>query len=423
MDTSVSRWIIWISFLCLVLHSTELNTTASAGDLSTEELQNITKTIVNDVQAGSILLNLLNSTGVAIAEPRQDPEDPNWQVVLSDTNIALQTLAQPSEMRLSNTIVPLHEGAPFSTQPKLQIYDSSGNVIDKLGTNTNPWQITASIVSGTGHAAGQLTGTTTVPYQYGLANFTDLAISHFGDDYGLNFTVTYPVGVNLFTLTNFSLTRRPLKVNAMSIPTTVVANSSISLMIKLEDAVTSQIIEQTHWRITDWEVCVTLDGLEFYKGKQFGELNTKFNATTGLATLSDIRFTEPGMVILKIGVTSVPAEYSLETQLLINIRRADLYASSRNSSTQMLLRFEAYYNSIVAAGYQLPFETVIGNFLIRRYPDIDLDSVQIDSGGVTITYQITSGGSLQTNGTLILCDALDDGTSEIFGLLNFITLN
>lgn len=134
-------------------------------------------------------------------------------------------------------------------------------------------------------------------------------------------------------------------------------------------------------QITDWEVCVTLDGLEFYKGKQFGGLNTKFNATTGLATLSDIRFTEPGMVILKIGVTSVPAEYSLETQLLINIRRADLYASSGNSSTQMLqLRFEADYSSIVAAGYQLQFQAVIGNFLIRRYPDIDLDSVQIDSG-------------------------------------------
>lgn len=44
-------------------------------------------------------------------------------------------------------------------------------------------------------------------------------------------------------------------------------------------------------------------------------------------------------------------------------------------------------------------------------------------GGVTIAYQITAGGSLQTNGTLTLCGALDDGTSEIFGLLNFITLN
>lgn len=121
-----------LNFSCLIFLCSELNTTASAGDLSTEELQNITTTIVNDVQAGSTLLNLLNSTGVAIAEPPPDPEDPNWQVVLSDTNIALQTLAQPSEMRLSNTIVPLHEGAPFSTQPKLQIYDSSVSVFKSV---------------------------------------------------------------------------------------------------------------------------------------------------------------------------------------------------------------------------------------------------------------------------------------------------
>lgn len=124
-----------LSFSCLISLCSELNTTASAGDLSTEELQNITTTIVNDVQAGSTLLNLLNSTGVAIAEPPPDPEDPNWQVVLSDTNVALQTLAQPSEMRLSITIVPLHEGAPFSTQPKLQIYDSSVSVFKSISCN------------------------------------------------------------------------------------------------------------------------------------------------------------------------------------------------------------------------------------------------------------------------------------------------
>lgn len=119
---------IW-NFSCLIFLCSELNTTASAGDLSTEELQNITTTIVNDVQSGSTLLNLLNSTGVAIAEPPPDPEDPNWQAVLSEPNTGLQTLAQPNAMRLSNTIVPLHEGAPFSTQPKLQIFDSSVSVL------------------------------------------------------------------------------------------------------------------------------------------------------------------------------------------------------------------------------------------------------------------------------------------------------
>lgn len=109
---------IW-SFLCL-----ELNATASAGDLSTDQLQNITTAIVNDVQLGSTLKTLLNTTGVAISEPPPDPEDPNWQNVAKENkNEGYEKLVQPSQMRLHSPIVPLHEGAPFSTPARFQIYD------------------------------------------------------------------------------------------------------------------------------------------------------------------------------------------------------------------------------------------------------------------------------------------------------------
>lgn len=108
-----------LSFLCL-----ELNATASAGDLSTDQLQNITTTIVNDVQLGSTLKTLLNTTGVAISEPPPDPEDPNWQTVAKENkNEGYEKLVQPSQMRLHSPIVPLHEGAPFSTPAQFQIYD------------------------------------------------------------------------------------------------------------------------------------------------------------------------------------------------------------------------------------------------------------------------------------------------------------
>lgn len=108
-----------LSFLCL-----ELNATASAGDLSTDQLQNITTTIVNDVQLGSTLKTLLNTTGVAISEPPPDPEDPNWQTVAKENkNEGYEKLVQPSQMRLHSPIEPLHEGAPFSTPARFQIYD------------------------------------------------------------------------------------------------------------------------------------------------------------------------------------------------------------------------------------------------------------------------------------------------------------
>lgn len=103
----------------------ELNTTASKDDLSSNQLQNITQTIVNDVQLGSSSLKtLINTTGVAISEPPPDPADPNWQTVTQENkDSTFEQLVQPSQMRLHSAIVPLHEGAPFSTQPRFQIYD------------------------------------------------------------------------------------------------------------------------------------------------------------------------------------------------------------------------------------------------------------------------------------------------------------
>lgn len=108
----------------------ELNTTASKDDLSSNQLQNITQTIINDVQLGSSSLKtLINTTGVAISEPPPDPADPNWQTVTQENkDSTFEQLVQPSQMRLHSAIVPLHEGAPFSTQPRFQIYDVNVSV-------------------------------------------------------------------------------------------------------------------------------------------------------------------------------------------------------------------------------------------------------------------------------------------------------
>lgn len=104
----------------------EVNSTAQSGDLSGDQLQNITTNIVNDVQLGSTLRNIVNITGVAISEPPPDPSDSNWQKVAEETsNNRLQELVQPSVMRLISPVIPIHEGAPFSSQPKLQIFDAN----------------------------------------------------------------------------------------------------------------------------------------------------------------------------------------------------------------------------------------------------------------------------------------------------------
>lgn len=111
-----------------------------------------------------------------------------------------------------------------------------------------------------------------------------------------------------------------------------------------------------------------------------GDRSTEFNDATGLASLSGIRFTEPGMVILKIGVTSDPAEYSLEKQTLINIRKRNVMSSSNNASQRIGLLFDADYDTVVGSRYQLQFQAMMGNYLSQLYPDIILNSIKIEKG-------------------------------------------
>lgn len=136
------------------------------------------------------------------------------------------------------------------------------------------------------------------------------------------------------------------------------------------------VFQQNH----SWAVNVTLDGMEYYRGQMSGDRSTEFNDATGLASLSGIRFTQPGMVILKIGVTSDPAEYSLEKQTLINIRKRNVMSSSNNASQRIGLLFDADYDTVVGSRYQLQFQAMMGNYLSQLYPDIILNSVKIEKG-------------------------------------------
>ena len=75
-------------------------------------------------------------------------------------------------------------------------------MIDDLGIKENPWQITATLRGGTGHASAVLSGTTTIASTNGWFNFTDLAISHAGSGYIIDFAITYPASAaGLFFVT------------------------------------------------------------------------------------------------------------------------------------------------------------------------------------------------------------------------------
>lgn len=66
---------------------------------------------------------ILNGTvlGVSIAEPTIDPSSPEWGAIT--TSDGYRILVQVDHLGFNTKPSPLHEGAPFKTQPKINAYD------------------------------------------------------------------------------------------------------------------------------------------------------------------------------------------------------------------------------------------------------------------------------------------------------------
>ena len=125
-----------------------------------------------------------------------------------------------------------------------------GQPITRLGTTSHPWQLTVTLRAGGSNPAAVLSGNTTVSFIDGFANFTDLTISHYGNNYILDFDITYPTEGNL-TLESSPMTiaTRPVLLRVTSVSSTPLENSYVSMSMELIDGVTNQVIEDIAWRV------------------------------------------------------------------------------------------------------------------------------------------------------------------------------
>ena len=134
---------------------------------------------------------------------------------------------------------------------KFCIVLQQGEIITMLGAEENTWKITATIRENTGNPNAVLLGNTTVQFINGEAVFSDLAISHFGTDYILDFTVSEPAVGEPFMIASkkFSLEPRPLVAAVQSKTPVIVESSAASITLELRDAVTGQVIDDIDWRV------------------------------------------------------------------------------------------------------------------------------------------------------------------------------
>ena len=227
----------------------ETTTTSGKPTMNITELKSVVSQLTNGFQDGSIGSALgINVTSMATNEPiyvptpedmvgldcipqDEDPEgycyfgpEDNAQDGVSwaeasqanatlrlEENLRETVLQQPTEIKIS-TIEPFQgfEMTPFAVQPALYMVDQDNKYVNEVGTEFDPWEVTATLVNG----AGSLINNVTCIFVGGLCTFENLAIDTMGDNYTLQFEVTYPTTADIIGATSqsFDVGGRPLSV-------------------------------------------------------------------------------------------------------------------------------------------------------------------------------------------------------------------
>ena len=108
--------------------------------------------------------------------------------------------------------------------------------MDQLGTPTHPWQLTATIRTGSGSESADLTGNATTPFVGGWANFTNLGIDIADSGFILDFNITYPNTSSLAVRSQaFEVTGRPYYAAVVTAPDVVDINETFEVVAEIRD--------------------------------------------------------------------------------------------------------------------------------------------------------------------------------------------
>ena len=248
--------------------TTGINDTSS---LEYSQLLTVVSDITNGFQDGTFAAAIdLNVTTVSVNEPIFVPtiddvlcagsfpqdEDPNGDCYFGpDTNVQTGTtwseasqelalirleenlrtseLAVPTELLIMTQPQQAFEMSPMGQSAKLYTVDADGKFIAEVGTENDPWIVTASKVSGDGN----LINNVTCQFIAGYCEFTDMAVDTMGFNFTIEFALTYPTtaSINPIQSNSFSVGGRPLSVKVTSMPSLQAQNETFAVVISVWD--------------------------------------------------------------------------------------------------------------------------------------------------------------------------------------------
>ena len=149
-----------------------------------QDIYTMNAIIINSYQSGELIARwgTLSTSGGTV------PISLNVQEPLNQTGVPLGII---SRVALITSPGSCREQSACDAQPVLVAYDASGNVIQKLGSNDQPWQVVASVV---GQPSIALLGAI-ANYSNGQTQYTTFSVTVQGS-YQIAFRFISPNGVS-----------------------------------------------------------------------------------------------------------------------------------------------------------------------------------------------------------------------------------
>jgi len=280
-----------------------------AGHLNYDMLQNVQALLATGFQTGSLGAGLgLNVTGLTMEEPLIPPvgpppyEGPDARAEVTELTYAEQLALNetailevyqpkafdvPEEIAVADEPEDAFEMKVLSTPVRVYVKDSAGKMISALGDESDPWMCTVSVLSGPG---GAVMGTTVVPFVDGIATFDDIFMKEAGNDYILEFVISYPeTTIASASSQMFNVAGRPLGLKFDSAQILIPQNESFTVSASVWDEALDEAASGDVLTTTAWDCYAYL-----MSGNLSGTTNITVSMGDGAVVFDDLIVEEPG---------------------------------------------------------------------------------------------------------------------------------
>ncbi|CAF3397266.1 unnamed protein product, partial [Rotaria socialis] len=380
---------------------------------------NLNAEIINRYQSGNLTEQwqndpVLNATSI-IEFGVQEPQNQTTAYLSMINQLVIER--QPGICR---------ERSPCETQPVLIARDSAGHIITKLGSNDQPWQITATIIGSPG--VGVVGGIAN--YSSGQSQFTTFGINATGT-YQVQFSIITPRGIDSSFVTNINLTSDSSSITVALPRITAKQDVDIDVISKNEIFnLTTAIVDQKSqvkldniaWNTFTWSAAVSLYGSLQHQSNGILIQNLSstviINPQSGTITATNLAISEVGAYIIKLDITTSNNQYSIPfTSNCIIVKENSTTLNAITSSPSSNITYQGDYDKFVTAGTLETLHCTIYNYLtvVKKLP-LNTNII-LAKGSVNVFYEMDNSASANRSQISSGCSELASDPNGISDLV------